>query len=253
MSSFLKEKLDVSDIVIAIKVPANHINVVHKKRPSHGLAIHTDGDKEYDFGNRKLRVRKNDIIYMPKGSDYSVKVLEEGTCYAVNFTLYDDFPGEPFVFSPKNPSDILDSFKTAEKLWRSKSEGYILACKSELYHIFHTIISESATHYQPSTKLSIIKPALDVISEKYTSELLSVSHLSALCGVSEVYFRKIFKNCFGVSPVKYINDLKINRAGELLSSGMYSVRQAGEMAGFSDISHFSRVFKKISGVSPSDF
>lgn len=252
MQSFVNKKLDVSDIVIAIKVPEGGYTV-HKKRSSHGFAMFTEGEKEYDFGSKKLMVRKNEIIYMPKGSDYHVTTIEEGACYAINFALYDDFAGEPFVFAPKNPSDVLDSFKTAERFWRSKSDGFVHACKSELYHIFHVMTGEYASSYQPSSKLSIIRPALDIISEKYTQTLPSISELASLCGVSEVYFRTIFKNCFGMSPVKYVNELKINRAKELLRSRMYSVTRACELAGFSDISHFSRLFKKTTGVSPSEF
>ncbi|MBQ8232699.1 MAG: helix-turn-helix domain-containing protein [Lachnospiraceae bacterium] len=50
---------------------------------------------------------------------------------------------------------------------------------------------------------------------------------------------------------KYINNLKISRAKELLSSGMYTVTQAAEMSGYTDVSHFSREFKKATGAAPS--
>ena len=54
----------------------------------------------------------------------------------------------------------------------------------------------------------------------------------------------------GVSPLAYINSLKITRAKELLLSGMYTVTEVAFMSGYSDISHFSREFKKSTGVSP---
>ena len=52
---------------------------------------------------------------------------------------------------------------------------------------------------------------------------------------------------------KYINDLKISHAKELLASGMYSVTEAALQSGYADLSHFSREFKKTVGISPKKF
>ena len=53
--------------------------------------------------------------------------------------------------------------------------------------------------------------------------------------------------------MKYINDLKLKRAKELLISGLYSVSEAAVQAGFSDLSYFSRFFKENVGVSPNEY
>ncbi len=253
MKNFLKTDLDVSEIVIALKVPSEHGAVVHKNRTSHGFAMFSEGVKRYCFGNEKLTVGKHDIIYMPKFSDYHVETHEEGGCYAINFDFSEDFVFEPFVFTPKNPVAFMNAFKSAEKAWRTKGDGYIYKCKSELYSILFEMRSERVAGYLPSSKLGIITPAVELIHEKYTVEHLSVSELSDVCGVSPEYFRALFKKNFGISPVKYINELRISRAKELLLSGMYSVTNAAEMSGFSDMSYFSREFKKKTGVSPSKF
>lgn len=253
MKDFLDIDLDVSEIVIAIKVPAGHGNAVHKNRASHGFAMFSEGEKRYCFNNKKLTVRKNDIVYMPKFSDYHVETAEEGACYAINFDFPEAFVFEPFVFSPKNPAAFMESFKNAEKAWRLKTDGYVYKCKSELYSILFGMRSERAAGYLPPSKFGIITPAVNLIHEKYASEILSISDLSYMCGVSPEYFRLLFKKNFGISPLKYINNLKISRAKELLMSGMYSVATSAEMSGFTDMSYFSREFKKITGVSPSRF
>lgn len=71
-----------------------------------------------------------------------------------------------------------------------------------------------------------------------------------MCGITPEYFRKIFKAYYGVSPLKYINALKITHAKELLDSGMYSVTEAALRSGYTDLSYFSREFKKETGNSP---
>ena len=71
-----------------------------------------------------------------------------------------------------------------------------------------------------------------------------------MCGITPEYFRKLFKSFYGISPLKYINNLKITHAKELLASGMYSVTEAALQSGYIDMSYFSREFKKASGNSP---
>ena len=82
---------------------------------------------------------------------------------------------------------------------------------------------------------------------------ISVEKLSKLCGFSYEYFRKLFHNCYGCSPVKYINDLKLKRAKELLSSGFYTISDTALQSGFFDVSYFSRFFKKNVGISPIEY
>ncbi|MDD6214022.1 MAG: helix-turn-helix transcriptional regulator [Firmicutes bacterium] len=74
-----------------------------------------------------------------------------------------------------------------------------------------------------------------------------------MCGITPEYFRKIFRTYYGTSPVKYINELKLSHAKELLSSGMYSVTDAALQSGYSDMSFFSREFKKNTDVTPKDY
>ena len=74
-----------------------------------------------------------------------------------------------------------------------------------------------------------------------------------MCSITPGYFRSIFKSFYGVSPKSYINGLKIARAKELLASGMYSVTEAAVMSGYTDMSHFSREFKKVVGITPKNY
>lgn len=53
-----------------------------------------------------------------------------------------------------------------------------------------------------------------------------------------------------MSPVEYINKLRIKKACELLKSGMYTVSEAAEKTGFTNVYYFSRIFKSITGVNP---
>lgn len=71
--------------------------------------------------------------------------------------------------------------------------------------------------------------------------------------VSYSYFRKMFKLYTGIAPHQYYLDLKIMRAKELINSTDKSVKEISYELGFDSIHYFSRLFKKKTGVSPSDF
>ena len=63
----------------------------------------------------------------------------------------------------------------------------------------------------------------------------------------------LFKSTLGISPIKYLNELKIAEAKKLLRDDAYSVSQIAEMLGFSCIHSFSRSFKTVTGFSPSEY
>ena len=71
--------------------------------------------------------------------------------------------------------------------------------------------------------------------------------------MSEVSFRKKFREFTGLTPSAYILKQKMQRAKKLLRSGLYSVAEAAEAAGFNDPSYFSKVFKKYTGQLPGEY
>lgn len=254
MDDFINSELDIKKIVVALFVPSGKGTAVHQDRPSHGLALHLSGSKYYCFSDgTTLHVRGGDLIYMPKYSSYVVEAENSGDCYAINFDFFTDKTFEPFVYRLKNLSKLTEAFRRAAGLWSEKKQGFITGCKCELYSVLHTLQAEQSLGYVSMDKTDMIRPAVEYIHENYTSENISIAAVAEMCGITPEYFRSIFKDIFGSSPIKYINDLKITRAKELIGSGMYSVCEAAELSGYSDPSHFSREFKKAVGVAPSRY
>ena len=72
-------------------------------------------------------------------------------------------------------------------------------------------------------------------------------------GLSRRRFNDLFKNCFDITPNRYIINLKIDYAKKLLQTEYINISQTAEICGFSDIYYFSRLFKKCMGISPSEY
>lgn len=118
------------------------------------------------------------------------------------------------------------------------------------------MLSESAStdySYSSKSKRNVIKPSVERLLAEYTDPELSVSAIAADSGISDVYFRKIFKECYGMPPAKYLSSLRIKKAKQLLISDGISVGEAATAVGFSDIYVFSKAFKRIVGITASEY
>ena len=254
MKNFINHNFNVSKIILACFVAPGGGTPIHKNRPSHGLALHMDGERYYKFSSGKtLLACQVDLIYFPKGSDYVVEGVSNGGVYAINFDLSEITDFSPFVMRVKNLGAFSESFKQAENAWRAKKQGFEMKCKAELYMVIFNIIKEYSYGYISKTSEKLVEPAVKYIHSEYTGDTISIAKLAEMCGISETYFRKIFSNVKGCSPVDYINSLKLSRAKELLKSEMYTVSEVAELSGFHDECYFSRFFKKKTGISPSEY
>ncbi len=104
--------------------------------------------------------------------------------------------------------------------------------------------------YRP--KEEMVYEAMEII-EKNLCEELDFSAFSRDRGISENYFRSVFKKVSGLSPKEYVNRLRISRALELFQLHDWSVAETAAAVGILDANYFSRLFKKIIGYPPRHF
>lgn len=87
--------------------------------------------------------------------------------------------------------------------------------------------------------------------ENNLAEPFDIAEVAKRYAFSPNYLRKLFKDFTGVSPIQYINRLRMIRACEGLESRRMSIKEAAEYVGIYDLNYFSRLFKKIIGCSPN--
>ena len=90
------------------------------------------------------------------------------------------------------------------------------------------------------------------IGKNYRNDI-SMQSAAQVMGYSEAYFCKLFKQCFHVNFSAYLNAYRVARARELLSNTRLNIREVSVACGYSDSNYFSRVFKRITGMTPSEY
>lgn len=100
----------------------------------------------------------------------------------------------------------------------------------------------------------------DVVIDKLTATVKeqinrwwTVSEMADFCNLSDDQFRRVFLKRTGMLPKIYIDRLKIQKAGELLMSNRFKITEIAARLGYVDQYHFSRRFKKITGLSPRKY
>lgn len=232
----------------------------HQGRYYDGLMLVTGNDVKIDFllsnGNR-VHAEKNSLVYLPAGARYimqSEKISGAAPkIYDVlfNFVLEDqegkkiDFVDQPCVLTDKGGhfekdfSQLLAAFHAPRRS--------MLTVKAEAYRLLKHVLSFCSGKTENSYP---IRKGVSYL-EQHWNVNTSMAELAALCGMSESYFRRLFQQFAGMSPVQYRNSMRISAAKSMLLEGRMSVAEIAQAIGFEDCFYFSRVFKKSVGVSPS--
>ena len=124
---------------------------------------------------------------------------------------------------------------------------------NEIRDIAEKILSEIEDNilFRFQIKSPYIRTLIDYIEENYLSSP-GIEELAGIVNLSPYYLTRLFKQEIGMSPHAYINQLRINRAGDLIQQGESLLGIAYEL-GFADQSHFSKTFLKLTGMSPIRF
>lgn len=204
----------------------------------------------------EINASRGDILYMPKGSEYSVifQNTSPNTVQSIvlHFSVFSGDTGEEINFSNKEIllSGCFSSEEAFEKIasLSYKSNIPYSAVYSLLYGLLNNLsLKETA----PDTSLhqKLIKSGIAMLETRD----IKINEIAAELGISGCYFRRIFKEYTDKTPNQYRLEYKIKKASQLITETTLSITEIAEMLCFSDIYHFSKEFKKRTGQTPSEF
>ncbi len=122
------------------------------------------------------------------------------------------------------------------------------------------MLPESETPAQPEMPPSTvtlsqyhkIQQALRFINDNYCSDV-RLGSVAAQAGMSTAHFSRMFKKVMGLSYQEYLNSCRITKAKNLLRTSPRSISEIAVSLGFADTTGFGRIFKKLTGQTPSAY
>jgi AraC family transcriptional regulator of arabinose operon len=118
--------------------------------------------------------------------------------------------------------------------------------------LLHVVLVHPEIRWQPKRSGDSMRRALQRIESEY-AQPLSVPDLARTAGLSVSVFAKAFKVYQGVTPGRFLSQVRVRESASLLIHTQLSVEQIAERAGFPNRHYFSRVFKSVTGESPALF
>ena len=119
-----------------------------------------------------------------------------------------------------------------------------------------TLLMEESWNPQEKRRRSTGKQNLQNIKEYLDQnyrEKITLDQLSEQFFINKFYLTRIFKEQFGLSVTNYLLQTRITHAKQLLRFTDLSIEKIGQECGMHDANYFSRMFKKVEGISPGEF
>jgi AraC family transcriptional regulator len=153
---------------------------------------------------------------------------------------------------------VLNSFmeQVHEELMRRKAsplflQGIAQAIAIHLARNYAEPVKESRSG-SPSLPGYKLRQITDWMGENLAEEF-NLERLAARAGLSKFYFNRLFKNAMGVSPTRYHINLRMDKAKRLLRETKKSIVEIALDVGYANPSHFAQLFRRETGLSPSDY
>ena len=218
-------------------------------RHRNALLLLTDYPAVFQFSdNHTLRAKVGDIVLLPKGARYMLRFLvPEGHHthpIVVNFRLTDTDGNELEVDTGvirlcTDDGTFAVLFQSSAQLYRSASPVLL---KAKIYELFGNLFPISERD----------ECCIGYINQHYT-EKFSIPNLAQRCALSEGAYRKRFKMITGLSPIQYINKLKIEKACQLILTGDISMQEISDFLNFYNLPYFYKIFKDYMGITPIQY
>lgn len=248
------QSIPILKILYCAKIyPAGNENIDCAARNAHGLAYFIEGSSEYIYGDKVLSVEPGSLLYLPQGVPYVIHRFTPSQCIYIDFTTVSDANEPAFAKNYPSTAQFRDCFYNMRSLYKQKRIGYEAEIMSMLYKVIAMIQAADRSAYFPKVHFQKIAPAIEYIHQNYCSGNIRMTHLAEISGVSTRYFNELFSVFFGVSPKEYIVRMQLDTARNLLATSDDSIGSIASACGFGDVYYFSKVFRKVMGMSPSEY
>lgn len=144
-------------------------------------------------------------------------------------------------------------YKTYQELNKEVSESVYFETQGIMLQLISRFLS---LHPVKATEPDPVPPKiLDTIRhiQLNLKENLTITYLAARLNLNEDYFSRLFLSVTGQRPLSYLHEKRIERAQYLIATTQLSFTEIAEMTGFENLPYFSKIFKKITTITPGRY
>ena len=232
------------------------------RRDYHILYI-TEGICYLTLTEEEIAVPAGSAIFFFPGEkqDYRFSASVKSTSLYLHFS--GEAPGELFkdIAQQERRVFFVGKSQTIEELWQKLEKEHTLALpfsrevtRGYLLSILSLLLRRLSLSSDETSAASTEK-ILRVCRHMQTSlaDDLPISAYAKLCHLSESRFTHLFREVIGKSPIAYLTEARIQRTKELLEYSALPIAEVGAAVGYANPYYFSRIFKKHTSLSPSEF
>ena len=215
------------------------------------IVVRESGKALFTCGAETVISDPETVLILPKGSSYCFDVTEPGTYILLEFEA--EQSGDRLFSLPiGNAEKILKILHGLEYNTVIGHPYYALEQIHGAYEILLTLLRDARHLYVQKDKAHIIEQSMLYIGSHYQRNLTNAD-LARRAGLSEVYFRKLFTQITGSAPITYLHKVRASEAAKLLQAGELSLTEIALAVGYSNLYHFSAMFKNYMGMPPSKY
>ncbi|MCM8767340.1 MAG: AraC family transcriptional regulator [Candidatus Omnitrophica bacterium] len=228
--------------------------------------------------NKKIKVVPGMAILIPpnKTHSFTPEINTESQIFALRFniiknvikkkTIKKEVKIMKFLFSKKifwwflsddRKSEMNNTIRKISDIIGRKELGWIIEIEGYFYLLFRLFLisfieKKKKKMKKISKKEKIFLKIQDYINENLKTKINSCD-ISKRLMISQRYVQKIVKEFTGYSFTKFLNILRIEKSKEMLKNEDLQIKYIAHHCGFSNINYFTRIFKRIEGISPTKY
>lgn len=219
------------------------------------------GKGSFVLPTHEIPVQKNDLIVINPNVEHTERSnFKDSLEYialgieGISFTLTDNDPYGLFTYQD-DQDDILYYLKKLLNEVEKKDISYEHICKNIIEILIVKLIRSKNLSIEKSEAKQLnhaIALAKYYMTQNFHNPI-TLDILAKVSNINKYYLVHLFKEELGMTPIAYLNDLRINEAKHLLSTTTMTVGEISNITGFSSQSFFTQAFKRETGITPSSY
>ena len=219
------------------------------------ILYHESAEALYHTRESVISVAAGSVLFVPSMSNLNVEITKSGSVICIGFESVSTENSQlnlSLVLSA-SPSNLRNRFLHFAAM-RAQPPTTALECAmlSEFYGILYELQRNTPDGNREVLRIEKIRPSVAYLENHLTDRGLNLKQIAALSDISETYFRALFVEQYGKTPLQYLIEKRVEKAAKLLRESELSLPEIQRICGFHSHTYFVKQFTRIVGVSPTD-